>query len=115
MPATLVVKESKYDAKARKSIERELREHVKLRVTIRGGNLYMGAIVGLGAYGYHKLRSIELDSTGNEAVDGILKRSADAAVTTMPPWAVDEQQGLTAGDPTCLPTGVMEQLGGSPR
>lgn len=115
VPATLVVKEAIWDAQAGRTRSRELRQVTNVRVTLRGGNLYVGAVIGLGSYGYHDLLGIELGSTLNEDADRILKRSAAAALAVLPPWSVDETQGWTAGDATCLPDDVRAPLGLPPR
>jgi hypothetical protein len=113
--ATLIVREAIWDANAGRSRSRELRQATKLRITLRGGNLYVGAAVGLGSHGYHDLTGIELGSTGNEAVDAILRKSTDAALAVLPAWSVDETEGWTAGDATCLPGEVRDQMGLTPR
>jgi hypothetical protein len=115
VPATLIVKESIWDPQAKRTRSRELRQETKLRVTLRGGNLYVGAMVGLGSYGYHDLTGIELGSTLNADADRILRRSVDAALAVLPPWSVDEAEGWTAGDASCLPADVREPLGLPPR
>jgi hypothetical protein len=111
----ITVREAIWDAQAGKSRSRDLQQTVDIRVTMRGGNLYVGAAVGLGSYGYHDLVSIKLESTLNEEADRILQRSADAALAVLPPWSVDENEGWTAGDATCLPDDVREPLGLPPR
>jgi hypothetical protein len=115
VPATLVVVEAIYDAQAGRTRRRELRQTTQLRVTLRGGNLYVGGLIGLGSYGYHDLTAIELGSTLNEDADRILQRSAEGALAVLPPWSVDETQGWTAGDASCLPGDIREPLGLPPR
>jgi hypothetical protein len=115
LPVTLVLKEATYDVNAGRTRSRELRETGQARVTLRGGNLYIGITVGLSTYGYHDLLDIELGSSLNEGADAILGASADAALAVLSPWSVDETEGWTAGDQSCIPSDIRDQLGSSPR
>jgi hypothetical protein len=115
VPVTVRVKEAWWDTASQRTVSLELTQVGEARVTLRGGNLYVGVVIGLGMHGYHDILSIELGSTLNEGVDAILQRSADTAVAVMPAWSVDETEGWTAGDPECIPGEAREAVIPAPR
>ena len=84
-------------------------------VTLRGGNLYVGTVVGLRRFGYPRpRRDWSWATTGDAAVDDILRQSAEAAVKIMPPWTVGEVEGTTIEGATadgsgCIDDAVREQ------
>ena len=82
----------------------------RLRLILRGGNLYAGLVIGLNAYGHHVLTEFNLKKTGNEVVDRILQGSASAVTTAMSPWDVGPAEGLVAGEDSCTPPDVTDTL-----
>jgi hypothetical protein len=78
------------------------------KVTIRGGNVYVGTVIGLNEGGHHALAALQLGESGVLQVDRALQRSADTVVRIMPPWNVAQPGGLVAGDVGCAPPGVAD-------
>jgi hypothetical protein len=82
----------------------------RARLTLRGGNLYVGWVIGLSAFGHHDLRTLGFKPTGNEVVDRVLKDSASVTLGALPPWSVGEPEGLVAGEDGCAPPDVADIL-----
>ncbi|CAN5810015.1 hypothetical protein BH23CHL8_BH23CHL8_19330 [soil metagenome] len=71
-----------------------------------GDEAYLGFQLGLARRGYHVLRDIEPESTGDATVDAFLGRATDALVAAMPPIRSTNQAGalLGGGAGSCLPS-----------
>jgi hypothetical protein len=112
---TVTVVERYIDKTTGKDTRQEQRQTSQARITLRGGNVYVGLVVGLRHFGYHHIESIELGSTLNAEADRILGKSAAAAAAIMPPWSVGPDEGVTAGDSSCIPPDAREAVGAGPR
>jgi hypothetical protein len=115
VPVTVTVVERYIDKTTGKDIRQEQRQTSEARITLRGGNVYVGLVVGLRHFGYHHIEGIELGSTLNAEADRILGKSAAAAAAIMPPWSVGPDEGVTAGDSSCIPPDVKAAVGAGPR
>jgi hypothetical protein len=70
-----------------------------VRVTLRGGNLWMGTVVCLTGYGSYLLEGMELDALNVTPIDELLANGAGEIRRRAPRWQVGEGEGRAAGGP----------------
>ncbi|MET0772796.1 MAG: hypothetical protein ABWZ82_06920 [Candidatus Limnocylindrales bacterium] len=67
------------------------------RVTLRGGNLWVGTVVCLTGYGSYELTGIELDALNPTPIDDILANGGGEIRRRAPRWQVGEEEGRAGG------------------
>ena len=82
-----------------------VRQRADLELALDGEAALIATELGLLKRGYNVLRNIELDETGDRAVDAWLGEATDALREAMPPFRVNKRAGLLTGGAigACIP------------
>ena len=76
-----------------------------VELSLDGDRLQMALTLGITRRGYEVLRAVELEATGDAAVDAWLAQASDVFVEAMPPFRSGRQAGLLVGEGigACVP------------
>jgi|GEM_PF-5971374 len=82
-----------------------IRQRPDLEIALEGDEAGLALELGLTHRGYNVLRDIQLESTGDAAVDAWLERASDTMREIMPPFRSTKKAGLVAGEGigSCIP------------